>query len=193
MFTGIVEELGVVSKIQKKKNLFVLAVKAHKASKGTSIGESISVDGVCLTVTNCSTSTLIFDIMRETINRTTLKYLRPTQRINLERSLKTNDRLSGHFVLGHVDCVGTIRKRIVKTNYVEFKIKIAKGLMRYIVPKGSICVDGISLTVGKVWNDIFSVYIIPHTLKITTLGRKETSDKVNIETDILAKYILRQR
>jgi len=191
MFTGIVEECGKIVKVHKKKNLLVLTITAQKVLRGTKIGDSIALDGVCLTVTKIKAREFDVDIMLETIRKTTLKYLRPGSFVNLERALKTNGRLAGHFVQGHVDGVGTIEQKVEGPNYLEYRISVDKRLNPYLVDKCSVCVDGISLTVCKVKANRFSVYIIPHTLAVTTLGRKGKSDKVNIETDILAKYTLK--
>ena len=191
MFTGIIEEQGIVQRIEKKKNLLQLTIHAHKVLKGTKIGDSVAVDGVCLTVTAKDHQSLSFDIMKETIIATTLKHIRPAQKVNLERALTMSRHLSGHFVTGHVDGIGIIQKKITKTNYVEYKIAVPASLRRYIVKKGSISVDGISLTVGEVGRNTFSVYLIPYTFKITSLGMKKELDSVNIETDILAKYVLK--
>ncbi|MDD3374653.1 MAG: riboflavin synthase [Candidatus Omnitrophica bacterium] len=193
MFSGIVEEKGIVQKIERKENLIVLSVKAKKVLKGIKIGDSISTDGVCLTVAKLKKDVFTFDIMKETMDKTTLKYLEVGSRVNLEGALRVNDRLGGHFVSGHIDGVGTIKKRISLPNYEEFQILIPKSLARYLAPKGSVCIDGISLTIGEVKGNMFFVYIIPHTLKVTTLGSKKDNDKVNIETDLLAKYILSAR
>ena len=193
MFTGIIEEKGKIKRVEHKKNLIVLEVNVDKVLRGTKIGDSIAVDGVCLTVSGRRNRSFIFDAMQETILKTTLKYLRPGDRVNLERALRVGDRLDGHFVFGHVDGVGTIKKKITRANYVRYDICVDKKLTRYIVPKGSIAVDGISLTVGDVGKHVFSIHIIPHTLKITALGDKGMSDKVNIETDILAKYIQKSK
>lgn len=192
MFTGIVEEKGIIRAIEHKKNLIVLSITAKKVLKGIRVGDSIAVDGVCLTVTQRRGHLAAFDLMKETIDKTTLKFLRPGSEVNLEGSLRANGRIGGHFVFGHVDCVGIVHKKITKKNYVRYDIAVDKKLSRYFVSKGSVSVDGISLTVGEVRGNIFSVYIIPHTLKVTTLGAKEESAKVNIETDILAKYILKR-
>ena len=129
--------------------------------------------------------------MLETLRKTTLSQLRPGMPVNLERALKAGGRFDGHFVMGHVDDRGIIKKRIALPNYVEFQISVAPKLYRYLVPKGSVCVDGVSLTVGEVKKNYFSVYLIPHTLKVTTLGTKKEKDAVNIEADILARYILK--
>jgi len=193
MFSGIVEEKGIVAKIEKKENLLVLSVKAKKVLKGVKIGDSISVDGACLTITKIRKNIVSFDIMKETIDKTTLKFLKVRSTVNLEGALRVNDRLGGHFVSGHIDGVGVIQKRISRPNYEEFRIAIPKHLSRYLAPKGSVCVDGISLTLGEVKKNVFSIYIIPHTLDVTTLGQKKDGDEVNIETDLLAKYILFSR
>jgi len=193
MFSGIVEEKGAVAKIQHKKNLIVLSVKAQNVLRGIRVGDSISVDGVCLTVTKMKGRVVDFDIMKETIDKTTLKFLHVGSHVNLEGALRVNDRLGGHFVSGHIDGVGVIQKRISMENYESFQIAIPKDLARYLAPKGSVCVDGISLTLGEVKKNVFKIYIIPHTLKVTTLGSKRAGDHVNIETDLLAKYILSAR
>ncbi len=193
MFSGIVEEKGVVAKIEKKENLLILSIKAKKVLKGVKIGDSISVDGACLTITKMKKNIVSFDIMKETIDKTTLKFLKVGSDVNLEGALRVNDRLGGHFVSGHIDGVGVIQKRVSKPNYEEFQIAIPKHLSCYLAPKGSVCVDGISLTIGEVKKNVFTIYIIPHTLDVTTLGRKRDGDEVNIETDLLAKYLLSAR
>lgn len=193
MFTGIIEEKGAVQSLEHKKNLIVLKIAAGKIASGTKTGDSVSVEGVCLTVTKKQGRVLSFDVMKETIDKTTLKYLNPRSQVNLERSLKVNSRIGGHFVFGHVDCVGKIKNKVTLENYVRYDILLDRALTPYVVSKGSVAIDGISLTVGEVKNNIFSVCIIPHTLKVTTLGNKKKSDKVNIETDVLAKYILKAK
>ena len=191
MFTGIIEELGKVKKLNPKVNLFVLKVAAKEVLAGTKKGDSIAVNGVCLTVANIKHNILTFDIMKETILRTTLKNLKANDRVNLERALTVDSRFSGHFVTGHIDDIGRIKKRIARANYTELDIETDEVFPRFIVPKGSISVDGVSLTVGKVNKNSFSVYLIPFTKKATTLGFKSLGDMVNIEIDILAKYILK--
>jgi riboflavin synthase len=190
MFSGIVEEFGSVVSVKRKENLFVLTVKAAKVTRATKIGDSISVDGVCLTVTKRGGRTLTFDLMKETLDATTMKHFTPHRPVNLERSLKVNDRIGGHFVTGHIDGTAIFKKVVTLPNYVEWRLEAGAFLLRYIVPKGSVTIDGVSLTVGEVKRDWFSVYLIPHTLDVTTFGRKRIGEKVNIETDILAKYIL---
>ena len=190
MFSGIVEEKGFAKDVVKKKNLYVLTIMADKVIKGTKTGDSVSVDGVCLTVTKRVGATLTFDIMKESLNATTLKYFKAKREVNLERALKMSSRIGGHFVSGHVDCVGVFKKKVTLPNYVEWRIAIDKSLMKYVVPKGSISIDGVSLTVGDVKKSYFSVYLIPHTLEVTTFGNKRIGSKLNIETDLLAKYVL---
>ncbi len=193
MFNGIVEETGVVERIDHRKNLSVLKVRAWKVFKGVHNGDSIAVDGACLTVTDAATPLLTFDLMRETLVKTSLGKLKAGDRVNLERALKAGGRISGHFVTGHVDAVGAVIKKVTKTNYTELRVRLPKTLRRYIAPKGSVCLDGVSLTVGEVKKDYFSVYLIPLTMRVTTLGLKREGDGVNIEVDILARYILNER
>lgn len=187
MFSGIVEELGVVRKISRQGGLALLSIQADKAASGTEIGQSISVNGACLTVVKKDCGILSFEAMPETLNLTNLGSLKISDKVNLERSLKVGDRIGGHFVTGHVDCTGIIRGRTLRNGNLCFRIAVAPQLLKHILPKGSIAVDGISLTVMEKKSNTFSVYIIPHTLKNTTLGFKGPSGKVNIEFDILAK------
>jgi riboflavin synthase len=187
MFSGIVEELGQVKNISRRANNVLLEIKAHKVLADTKIGDSISVNGVCLTVIKKERETLSFEVMPETSKVTNLGSLRVSERVNLERSLKIGDRLSGHFVAGHIDCMGIIRKKFYQNNNLCFQITVPAEFMRYCLGKGSVAVDGISLTLADSCSNTFSIYIIPHTLKNTTLGFKGPSDKVNIEFDLLAK------
>ena len=189
MFTGIVEQQGLVQQVIKRNNLIELVIYAPD-TKGIKNGDSVAVDGVCLTATHKKNKILKFDVMKETIFATTLKNIRFNQKVNLEKTLTMGSPFGGHFVTGHVDGVGVIKEKIKKENYLEYKIAIDPKLSRFIVVKGSICVDGISLTVGKAHKGIFSVYLIPYTIQHTTLGKKKTEDLVNVETDILAKYVL---
>ena len=190
MFTGIIEESGIVTNLRPVKNLVTLQVKAKKVTKGLKAGDSVAVNGVCLTATQIKAGTIAFDLMKESLNKTTLGSLKSGDKVNLEQALKFGQRLGGHFVTGHVDDLGVISKKLLRPNYAEYRIKVPKEVLRYIVPKGSVTIDGISLTVGKVAKDHFSVYLIPYTLKVTNLGQKKVADKVNVETDILAKYVL---
>lgn len=193
MFSGIVEETGLVEALVEKTNLCHLKVRAKKVHVGAKAGDSIAVNGVCLTITKREKNVLTFDLMLETLRKTTLGDVSKGSRVNLERALKMSDRISGHFVSGHVDDIGIIRKVVTGTNYTEIQINFKAGVAKYIAYKGSICLDGISLTIGEVRKNYLSVYLIPFTLEVTNLGLKKKGDKINIETDILAKYIYEQR
>jgi len=189
MFSGIIEELGEVKRISRQSNCTLLEIKAHNALEGVSIGDSIAVNGVCLTVVKKEKDALSFEVMPETLGTTNLGLLGITDKLNLEQALKIGDRLCGHFVTGHVDCLGVIRKKGFKNANLAFEIAVPVEFMGYILPKGSVAVDGISLTVAQIRANTFSVYIIPHTLKNTILNFKGPSDKVNIEFDLLAKKL----
>ncbi len=197
MFTGIVEDMGLVEAVEKKRNLCTFSLYAPKVFKGVKLGDSIAIDGVCLTVAKIKGKVLSFDMMKETLEKTTLGSLRNGSRVNLERAMMAQDRFGGHMVTGHVDGLGKILKVIRDKNYVEFQIAMPSGLRKFIAPKGSICVNGISLTVGatrRVARTLcFSVYMIPFTMQVTNMSEKKVGDFVNIEVDILARYILRQR
>jgi riboflavin synthase len=187
MFSGIVEELGEVKNISRKGNLTLLEIKADKVLEDTKIGDSIAVNGTCLTIVKKEKDILGFEVMPETLNVTNLGALKIKEKVNLERALKVGDRLSGHFVGGHVDCLGVIQKKHYINGNLSFEIAVPAKFLVYILPKGSLAVDGISLTAINKRANTFSVYIIPHTLKNTTLGFKGPSDKVNVEFDLLAK------
>ena len=187
MFSGIIEELGAVKNISRRAGITVLEVKAEKTLIDTKIGDSISFNGVCLTVVKKSRDSLVFEVMQQTLNATTLVALRISDKVNLERSLKIGERVSGHFVYGHIDCIGIIRKKSFLQNNPCFQIAIPPELMKYCLPKGSIAVDGISLTIAEKNANTFTVCIIPHTMKNTNLNLKGVSHKVNLEFDILAK------
>ena len=182
--------MGKVVGITHRRNLSILKVRAKKILPGTKRGDSIACNGVCLTVRDIDRGRIVCDMMRETVLRTTLGTLRPSEKVNLERALKAHSRFHGHFVTGHVDGVGTIVQRIEKKNYVELSVRCERSPAKYLVPKGSVTIDGVSLTIGKIKGNMFSVHLIPFTLKVTTLGRKGKGEKVNIETDILAKYVV---
>lgn len=190
MFSGIVEETGIVEKVLRRQNLSTLYIRANKTARGAKQGDSICVSGVCLTITSVKAKTMSFDIMKETMDKTTLGLVNKGNCVNLERAMQVGDRISGHFVSGHVDNMERIKDVVTMPNYVELQITISKDLAKYIVPKGSVCLDGVSLTVGDVRKNSFSVYLIPFTLDVTTLGRNKKGDRINIETDILAKYVL---
>jgi riboflavin synthase len=187
MFTGIIEELGRVRKIARRGNLALLEISAKETLIDTKVGDSIAVNGACLTVVSLGNGVFGFEVIAETQKVTNLGLLKIGEMVNLERSLRIGDRVSGHFVTGHVDCLGLVGKKSLRNGSVEFEISIPPYFMRYCLPKGSVSLDGISLTLAKMRASSFSVCIIPHTLKNTTLNFKGPSDKLNVEFDILAK------
>ncbi len=189
MFTGIIEEVGTIKKMMKKPRSLRLEIEARKALEETAIGDSIAVDGVCLTVTDMTKNTFTADVMEETVRKSTLFDQKKGGEVNLERALRADSRLGGHFVSGHVDGIGTIVEKKRADIAHRVTIRLEKNLMRYVAAKGSIAVDGISLTVVEVEGDAFTVSIIPHTEKETTLIAKSAKDKVNIECDVIAKYV----
>lgn len=194
MFTGIVEGIGKIEKISKNtknRSAIQMTVNLGKYAKGLKIGQSVSLNGVCLTAIKLYKSNCIFEMIKETTRKTDLGNLKSGDIVNVERSLKTGDRLEGHFVLGHVDGVGTIKKIQNKPKEIQVWFEIPKNLSKYVVKKGSIALDGISLTVVDIKNNLASVCLIPHTMKITNFKTKNIGDKINIETDILGKYILK--
>jgi len=194
MFTGIVEGIGKVEKISKNtknRSAIQMTVNLGKHAKGLKIGQSVALNGVCLTATKLSKSSCIFEMIEETTKKTDLGNLKVGGIVNIERSLKTGDRLECHFVLGHVDGVANIKNIIQKPTEVQVLFEIPKHLSTYVVIKGSIAIDGISLTLVDVKNTLASVSLIPHTIEVTNFHTKKVGDKVNIETDILGKYILK--
>ncbi|MEZ7989927.1 MAG: riboflavin synthase [Nitrosopumilus sp.] len=195
MFTGIVEGIGTVnkiSKITKNRSAIEMTIDLGKQVKGLKIGQSVALNGVCLTATKISKSKCIFEMIEETTKKTDLGNLKVGGVVNIERSLKVGDRLEGHFVLGHVDGVAIIKKILKKPKEVQVYFEVPKNLAKYIVKKGSITIDGISLTVVDIKKTLAYVSLIPHTIEITNFHTKKVGDKVNIETDILGKYILKQ-
>lgn len=188
IFTGIIEETGNVNRIERGGKSCRINIKCLKVLDDVKLGDSIAVNGVCLTVVDFSKNHFTADVMPETFEHTTLKSLNAGSRVNLERALRVGDRLGGHMVQGHVDGIGTILERQEFDIAVIFRIQAPKDILKYIAAKGSITIDGISLTVVKVFNDSFTVSLIPHTAMITTLGQKGTGDFVNLETDIIARY-----
>ncbi|MFA5093045.1 MAG: riboflavin synthase [Candidatus Omnitrophota bacterium] len=187
MFTGIVEELGKVKKIVSLAGVTRLEISAEIVLKDTKIGDSVAINGTCLTVVAKGSNWLNFEVIDTTRKNTNLGLLKIGQLVNLERSLKVGDRVSGHFVSGHIDCLGLIRRRGLRNGNIEFEVAVPTDFMRYCLPKGSITLDGISLTLANIRSNIICVSIIPHTFKNTTLNFKRPSDKLNVEFDILAK------
>ena len=189
MFTGLIATLGTVERLAEGSTSCRLTVRAPQLLSGVKIGDSIAVNGVCLTVVHLRGDTFTADVMPETVRRTTLHLLQPGDRVNLEKALRPTDGLDGHIVQGHVEGVGTIQQIIPEGNARVYRIQAPGELLRYIVEKGSIAVDGISLTVTETDDSGFSVSLIPHTAKMTTLGYRSAGDAVNLETDILARYV----
>jgi riboflavin synthase len=190
MFTGLIEETGTLKSVSRQGEALVLTISADKVLQGIALGDSISVNGVCLTAIRFDAATVSMDVMPETYRRTTLSRLKPGDAVNLERAMRADARFGGHIVQGHVDGIGTIRSREPKDNAVYFTIEPHDPeLFRYIIPKGSVAVDGISLTVVDTTPTSFRVSIIPHTLAETVLKHKQPGDEVNIESDIIGKYV----
>lgn len=191
MFTGIIAALGSVRRVTRKGTDALLEVDASMDLGDIRIGDSIAINGACLTVTQKTERRFTADVSAETLSRTNLGTLRAGDRVNLEKALRFNDFLGGHLVLGHVDGLGRIQERAQRANSVVIGIDVPEGLMRYLVEKGSVAVDGISLTVNRCEKTRFHVNMIPHTAQVTTLGFKKIGDAVNIETDIIGKYVER--
>jgi len=188
MFTGLVETLGSITALEKADNGIRLSVKPMTDYE-LKTGDSVSVNGVCLTVTDTGKNAPAFDVSPETLRSTNLGELRVGNKVNLERALRLSDRLGGHVVTGHVDGVGTILEKRQAGEYTFYTFEAPAAISRYIVKKGSIAIDGISLTVVEIERRGFSVAIIPHTLKATNIGGKNVGDRVNLEADILGKYV----
>ncbi len=191
MFTGIIQALGTVKALARKGDDALLEIETGITAAETRIGDSIAVNGACLTVTRLGGRGFTADVSAQTLDRTTLGGLKRGDRVNLEKSLRVSDLLGGHLVLGHVDGVGRIVERTAKSNSIIFGIEIDSTLARYIVEKGSVAVDGISLTVNRCEAGRFYLNIIPLTASETTLGFRKNGDRVNIETDIIGKYVER--
>lgn len=189
MFTGIVEEIGKVQNIKKNVKSFVLTIEGNKIFEDINIGDSISVNGVCLTVTTFTNNAFTADVMYETMSRSSLGQLKNGSHVNLERAMTAKGRFGGHIVSGHIDGTGKIIKIEKDDNAIWYTIAVKDNLMKYIVEKGSIAIDGISLTIAKVTVDNFSVSIIPHTVQETILSHRSVGDIVNIENDVIGKYV----
>jgi riboflavin synthase len=191
MFTGIVEELGEVVALDHQADSARLTVRAPGVTADAVTGASMAVNGVCLTVVDLATGVFTADVMRETLSRSSLGELTVGSRVNLERAVRASDRLGGHIVQGHVDGVGTVIDRRVGDGWESMRISLPEGLSRYVVEKGSIAIDGVSLTVSAVADGWFEVSLIPTTLALTTLGRHGVGEPVNVEVDVIAKYVER--
>lgn len=189
MFTGIIEEKGKIENIISGSKSCKLSISGNVIFNDLKLGDSVAVNGVCLTVSRLSTNTFEADVMAETMRRTAMGTLRKGSSVNLERAMQLNGRFGGHIVSGHIDGIGTIINKVIEDNAVLVTVSADNDILRYIIYKGSITLDGISLTVAEVKNDRFMVSIIPHTAKETTLLDKNIGDKINIECDVIGKYI----
>lgn len=192
MFTGIVEELGELTSVDWYGEGGVLTVRGPLVVSGARAGDSVAVNGVCLTVVATHRDTFTADVMKETFDRSALGTLAPGDPVNLERAATVSSRLGGHLVQGHVDGVGTVLVRTPAERWEDVRVALPPRLSRYVVEKGSIAVDGVSLTVVAVSQEWFQVSLIPTTLRDTTLGRREVGDLVNLEVDVIAKYVAKQ-
>jgi riboflavin synthase len=189
MFTGIIEELGTVASVEVLPDSIRLAIKGNLVRQDLSQGESISVNGVCLTAAEITSDGFVADVMLETLNRSSLSGISQGESVNLERAMSGAGRFGGHVVQGHVDGVAEIISREPSANWEVVKVKIPAELSKYVVHKGSITFDGVSLTVNDISGNTVSLSLIPETLRLTTLGTKQVGDKLNVEADILAKHI----
>lgn len=189
MFTGIIEEIGYVKRINQQSRSAQIEIKADKVLGDVAVGDSIAVNGVCLTVVTFDSQHFTADVMPETISKTNLRELKPGSPVNLERALKLGGRLGGHIVQGHVDAVGTIVEKQILEIAIIYRIATEPELLQYVVPKGSVAIDGVSLTVVDVFQDSFTVSLIPHTAHETVLGEKKPGDRVNLESDIIGRYV----
>lgn len=189
MFTGIIEELGTVAGVEKLPDSIRLEIAGELVRSDLSQGESVSVNGVCLTAAELTSRGFIADVMLETLNRSSLSGIKEGDRVNLERAMSGAGRFGGHVVQGHVDGVAEIISREPSANWEVVKVRIPSELSKYVVHKGSITFDGVSLTVNDISDDVVSLSLIPETLRLTTLGSKQVGDKLNVEADILAKHI----
>lgn len=189
MFTGIIEEIGIIQSIKKNNKSSVLSIQGKKIFADIHIGDSIAVNGVCLTVTTFNNKTFTADVMNETLSRSSLGSLKNGSYVNLERAMSASGRFGGHIVSGHIDGTGKIMKIKRDDNAIWYTVTVEDSLIRYIVEKGSIAIDGISLTIAKVNENSFSVSIIPHTSQETTLSHRLVGDIVNIENDVIGKYV----
>ncbi len=191
MFSGIVEEMGAVQAIEKGLTGAKFSILASVILHDLQVGDSVSVSGACLTATKIEDQSFRVDVSTETLNCTNLGMIAVGTPLNLERAMKLNARLGGHLVTGHVDGIGTLRAREQDGNAIYLTVEASEDIMRYCVPKGSITIDGISLTINAVTGQSFSVAIIPHTTKVTTIGLKQIGDSVNLESDLIGKYVER--
>jgi riboflavin synthase len=191
MFTGIIQEVGKVKEITRSTDFAQIEITCNQVLTDLSIGDSISVNGVCLTATKINTTSFEADVMIKTLKLTSLGKLSDSDLVNLELAMSASDRFGGHFVQGHVDAVAVVTKTLVTKDWTQIQIKVSPDLLKYIVVQGSICLDGVSLTVGEIAQDLISVWLIPKTLEKTNLAGKKIGDLLNVEVDLLAKHVER--
>jgi len=191
MFTGIIQEVGKVKEITRSMDFAQIEITCNQVLNDLSIGDSISVNGVCLTATKINTVSFEADVMIKTLELTSLGKLSNSDLVNLELAMSASDRFGGHFVQGHVDAVAVVTKTLVTKDWTQIQIKVSPDLLKYIVAQGSICLDGVSLTVGEVVQDLISVWLIPKTLEKTNFADKKIGDVINVEVDLLAKHVER--
>ncbi len=191
MFTGIIVEMGEVTAVEKRGGVVHLSLNSREIIKDAEIGDSVSVNGTCLTLVEIKGATMRFDLSDETLSSTNLGLLKPGDRVNLEPSLRPDSKLGGHFVSGHVDGTGRIKSKAEIGDTFKIEIEVSEKVIHFLVEKGSVAVDGISLTVVDILRDSFTVVIIPHTARLTTMGFKGPGDTVNVEADIIGKYVAR--
>jgi riboflavin synthase len=191
MFTGIIQEVGKVKEITRSTDFAQIEITCNQVLTDLSIGDSISVNGVCLTATNLNATSFEADVMIKTLELTSLGKLSSSDLVNLELAMSASDRFGGHFVQGHVDAVAVVTKTLVTKDWTQIEIKVSPDLLKYIVAQGSICLDGVSLTVGEIAQDLISVWLIPKTLEKTNLAGKKIGDLLNVEVDLLAKHVER--
>ena len=191
MFTGLIVDMGQVTSLGRRSGGAILSLRLRESIVNADIGDSIAVNGTCLTVVDKNRDELSFDLSEETLHSTNLGNLKIGDKVNIEPSLRPDSKIGGHFVTGHIDTVGQILKKITLGDMLKFEFRASSYVMQHLVEKGSIAVDGISLTVVDILEDSFTVVIIPHTAEMTTLGQKEPGDSVNLEVDILSKYVAR--
>lgn len=189
MFTGIIEEIGLVGNVQRTGDSFVLAIEAKKILEDVHLGDSIAVNGVCLTVTGFTQNQFTVDVMPETVKASSLRSVKRGTKVNLERAMAAGGRFGGHFVSGHIDGTGVIKSKKTFENAIYYEIEADPELLRFIIKRGSIAVDGTSLTVFDVSNDSFTLSLIPHTRSESILGNKENGEIVNLECDMIGKYV----
>ncbi|KAF0994669.1 riboflavin synthase [Geobacillus sp. TFV-3] len=189
MFTGIIEEIGTMEQMKQTGDAIVMTIGAKRVLEDVQLGDSIAVNGVCLTVTSFTERQFTVDVMPETVKATALKTLKPGSKVNLERAMAAGGRFGGHFVTGHVDGVGRVIRQWLKANAVYYEIEVPSSLRAYMIEKGSVAVDGTSLTIFGLSERTFTISLIPHTREATILGEKRPGDLVNIECDMIGKYV----